>query len=91
MYFVNAFYTSIKMQLLENIRAWKNKHFSDWFWDLLIGLLCCIPALIFGLNVLLIPFIITVINQLYNRLFEPKDFALRMTIPILIQLIQIFL
>ena len=79
------------MQLLENIRAWKNKVFKDWIFDLLIGLICCIPCLFWDINVLLIPFIVTVINQFINKLFETKDFALRMTIPIVIYLIQLFI
>lgn len=79
------------MKILENIRNWKNKHFSDWQWDLLVGGFLAILSVFLGINVLIIPFIVTVINQFYNNLFEPKDFALRMTIPILIYLIQIMI
>jgi len=38
--------------------------------------------------VLVLPAAVTIINQFYNRLFEPKDFGLRMAIPIVIFLIQ---
>ena len=79
------------MKLLEQIRAWKNRIFTDWQWDLLVGGFLAILSVFLGINVLLIPFIVTVINQFYNKLFEPLDFALRMTIPILIYLIQLFL
>ena len=41
--------------------------------------------------ILLLPFLVTVVNQLYNKLFEPKDFALRMAIPIIIFIIQCFI
>ena len=78
-------------QLLTNIRAWKNRTFTDWQWDLLVGGFLAILSLFAGINVLIIPFIVTVINQFYNKIFEPKDFALRMTIPILIFVIQLFL
>ena len=71
------------MKLLTKIRAWKNKHFPDWFWDLLVGGLLSIASLIVGINVLIIPFFVTIVNQFYNKLFEQKDFALRMAIPIL--------
>lgn len=73
---------------LEQIRAWKNRIFTDWQWDLLVGGCLAILSLFVGINVLVIPFIVTAINQLYNKLFEPKDYALRMAIPIVIFLIQ---
>ena len=79
------------MKLLEDIRAWKNRIFADWQWDLLVGGVLAILSVFLGINVLIITFIVTVINQFYNKLFEPKDFALRMTIPILIYLTQLFL
>ena len=79
------------MKILENIRNWKNKHFTDWQWDLLVGGVLAILSLFAGINVLIVPFIVTVLNQFYNKLFEPKDFALRMTIPILIFVIQLFI
>ena len=41
--------------------------------------------------ILLFPFIVTVVNQAYNKLFEPKDFLLRMAIPIIIFIIQYFI
>lgn len=80
------------MKLLENIRTWKNKHFTDWFWDLLVGLVCAVIGISFMFIqkewfILIIPFVITVANQVYNKLFEPKDFMLRMAIPILIFII----
>lgn len=79
------------MKLLEQIRAWKNKHFQDWLWDLLVGGLLAIASLIVGINVMIIPFLVTLVNQFYNKLFEPKDFALRMAIPIIIFIIQYFI
>lgn len=79
------------MKLLESIRTWKNKTFTDWQWDLLVGGVLAILSLFLGINVLILPFIVTAINQFYNRLFEPKDFALRMTIPIIIFVIQLFI
>lgn len=79
------------MELLENIRAWKNKHFHDWLWDLLVGGFLAIASLIVGINVLILPFLATTVNQFYNKLFEPKDFALRMAIPIIIFIIQYFI
>lgn len=79
------------MKLLEHIRTWKNKTFTDWQWDLLVGGVLAILSVFLGVNVLLIPFIVTAINQLYNKLFEPLDFILRMTIPIIIFVIQHFI
>ena len=79
------------MKILENIRNWKNKHFTDWQWDLLVGGFLAILSVFLGINVLTIPFIVTAINQFYNKLFEPKDFALRMAIPIIIFVIQLFI
>ena len=73
---------------LNDIRSWKNKHFPDWLWDLLVGWLLAIASLIVGINVLIIPFLATTVNQFYNKLFEPKDFALRMAIPIIIFIIH---
>ena len=86
-----------EMKLLTNIRAWKNKHFQDWLLDLLVGACCGVIGLLglfFNANwlVLVVPFLFTVWNQLViNRLFEPKDFALRMAIPIIIFVIQLFI
>lgn len=79
------------MKLLEQIRAWKNRIFTDWKWDLLVGGVLAILSLFAGINALLIPFIITLVNQVYNKLFEPLDFILRMTIPIIIFVIQHFI
>lgn len=76
------------MKLLEQIRTWKNKIFTDWQFDLLVGGVLAILSVFAGINVLIVPFIVTAINQLYNRLFEPLDFILRMTIPMIIFLIQ---
>lgn len=78
-------------KILENIRSWKNRTFTDWQWDLLVGACLAIISVFLGINVLLIPFIVTAINQLYNKLFEPLDFILRMTVPILIFVIQYFI
>ena len=79
------------MKLLENIRSWKNRNFTDWQFDVLVGGCLAIFSVFLGINVLLIPFIVTVWNQLYNKLFEPLDFTLRMTIPIIIFVIQYFI
>lgn len=79
------------MKLLEQIRAWKNKQFPDWLWDLLVGGALAIASLIIGINVLIIPFLATTVNQFYNKLFEPLDFTLRMAIPIIIFIIQYFI
>jgi len=79
------------MKLLEQIRSWKNRTFTDWQWDLLVGGALAILSVFASINVLLIPFIVTVLNQLYNKLFEPLDFILRMTIPITIFIIQYFI
>lgn len=76
------------MKLLESIRTWKNKTFTDWQWDLLVGGVLAILSVFAGINVLIVPFIITLVNQFYNKLFEPLDFILRMTIPIIIFVIQ---
>ena len=71
---------------LDFIRAWKNKVFKDWQWDLLVGLIFSLIGLITNIPylILLIPFIITIINQFYNKLFEFKDFTLRMIFPLVI-------
>lgn len=79
------------MKLLENIRNWKNKTFTDWQWDLLVGGFLAILSVFVGINVLIVPFIVTAINQFYNRLFELKDFVLRMVIPLIIFVIQQFI
>jgi hypothetical protein len=76
---------------IEKIREWKNKVFKDWLWDLLIGCVLSLPVLLIDINILIIPFVVTITNQVYNKLFEPKDFALRMAIPIIIQIIQLFI
>lgn len=79
------------MKLLEQIREWKNKTLTDWQWDLLVGGVLAILSVFAGINVLIVPFIITLVNQFYNKLFEPLDFILRMTIPIIIFVIQYFI
>ena len=88
---------------LSKIRNWKNKHFPDWFWDLLVG--AFLAAFAFGvwalilllkvpfdcsLLVLAIPFSFTVWNQFLNRIFEPKDFLLRMVVPGIVYIITLF-
>ena len=72
--------------MLEKIRAWKLKTFPDWQWDMLVGGGLALVALLIQVDwlVLVLPAAVTIINQFYNRLFEPKDFALRMIIPIII-------
>ena len=77
------------MKLLEQIRQWKLKHFADWQWDILVGGGLALVALLIQVDwlVLVLPAAVTIINQFYNRMFEPKDFALRMVIPIIIYFI----
>jgi len=77
------------MKILELIRTLKNKLLPDWLWDILIGLLLGLIGLLTQeeILVLVIPIVITIINQFYNKLFEPKDFLLRMIIPIIIYII----
>ena len=69
--------------MLSKIRAWKLKLFKDWQWDLLVGGALGLTALSFNQDwlILALPLLFTIWNQMYNRLFEPKDFLLRMTIP----------
>ena len=82
------------MKLLENLRAWKNRIFPDWLWDILVGAGCGTVGLL-GLLihvswlVLVVPAGITAINQLYNKVFEPKDFVLRMIVPVILFMILI--
>lgn len=77
------------MKILEQIRTWKNKIFPDWIWSIFVGEVLGLIGVItqVTLLVLVIPFIITVINQFYNKLFKPKDFILRMIVPIILYLI----
>jgi len=72
--------------MLEKIRAWKLKHFADWQWDILVGGGLALVAILIQVDwlVLVLPAAVTIVNQFYNRLFEPKDFGLRMIIPIII-------
>ena len=91
------------MQILSSLRAWKNRTFPDWLWDLLVG--AFLATLAFGvwalimllklpfdcsLLVLAIPFSFTVWNQFLNRIFEPKDFLLRMVVPGIVYIITLF-
>jgi len=82
------------MKLLENLRAWKNRIFPDWLWDILVGAACGVVGLL-GLIihvswlVLVVPFVVTVVNQLYNKVFEPKDFVFRMIVPVILFMILI--
>jgi hypothetical protein len=82
------------MKALENLRAWKNRIFPDWLWDILVGAGCGIVGLL-GLLinvswlVLVVPFVVTVWNQIFNKVFEPKDAALRMIVPVILFLILI--
>ena len=68
------------------IRAWKLRTFPDWVWDLLVGLVLGLVGLLTNFTplILAIPFVVAVVNQVYNRLFEPKDFGLRMVFPMVI-------
>jgi hypothetical protein len=82
------------MKALEKLRAWKNRIFPDWLWDILVGAGCGIVGLL-GLLinvswlVLVVPFVVTVWNQIFNKVFEPKDAALRMIVPVILFLILI--
>ena len=73
-------------EIIGRIRSWKLRVFKDWQWDLAVGGLLSLIAL--PINepwlVLALPFTFTTWNQIYNKLFEPKDFLLRMAIPALI-------
>jgi hypothetical protein len=75
--------------ILSKIRAWKLKSFKDWQWDLLVGGVLGLIALPFSQDwlILVLPLLFTVWNQIYNKLFEPKDFLLRMLIPLIIYLL----
>jgi uncharacterized membrane protein AbrB (regulator of aidB expression) len=77
---------SALISALAFIRAWKNRTFSDWLFDLLVGLVLGLIGLLTNIPylILAIPFAVTVVNQFYNKLFEPKDFALRMAFPMVI-------
>ena len=77
------------MKLLEKIRAWKLKTFADWQWDILVGGGLALVALLIQVDwlVLVLPAAVTIINQIYNRIFEPRDFGLRMVVPVVIFLI----
>ena len=89
---------------LNDIRSWKNKHFPDWLWDVIVGAALTLLALIawavvvwlgvpFDCNllVLAIPFSFTVWNQFLNRIFELKDAVLRMVVPVVVYLIILIL
>jgi uncharacterized membrane protein YjjP (DUF1212 family) len=81
------------MKALENLRAWKNRIFPDWLWDILVGGACGLVGLLTGVNwlVLVVPFVVTAINQAYNKVFEWKDAALRMIVPVILFMILIIL
>jgi hypothetical protein len=76
-------------KLLSKIRDWKNRIFPDWLWDILVGAGCGIVGLL-GLIinvswlVLVVPIVVTVVNQAYNKVFEPKDAVRRMGVPVII-------
>lgn len=88
---------------LSKMRDWKNRNFKDWLWDLLVGAFLAAVAvgvLYFtlllkvpfdcSLVVLAIPFSFTVWNQFLNKIFEPKDFLLRMAVPGIVYIITLF-
>lgn len=80
--------------LFSSIRAWKNRVFPDWLWDLLVGAGCGAIGLLttVDLLVLIVPFVVTLYNQLViNQLFEPKDAVLRMVVPVVMYMIIIIL
>jgi hypothetical protein len=81
----------VLISALALIRNWKNKIFKDWQWDLLVGLVLALIGLLTNITslILVIPFALTVVNQLYNKLFEPKDFALRMVFPMVIWVLKL--
>lgn len=78
---------------LKNIRAWKNRIFPDWLWDILVGAFCAVIGLLglfIHINwlVVVVPIGFTLYNQLViNRLFEPKDAVLRMVVPVVMYII----
>jgi hypothetical protein len=82
--------------MLEALRTWKLRIFPDWLWDVLVGAGCGIVGLL-GLIihvswlVLVVPFVVTAINQAYNKVFEWKDAALRMIVPVILFMILIIL
>ena len=82
---------------LKNIRAWKNRIFPDWLWDILVGAFCAVIGLLglfIHINwlVLVVPFVVTAWNQLViNKLFEPKDAMLRMVVPVVMYIIIMIL
>jgi hypothetical protein len=84
---------SALISALAFIRAWKLRTFPDWLWDLLVGLVLGLVGLITNITplILAIPFAVTVVNQFYNRLFELKDFALRMVFPCVIWVIEVLI
>ena len=80
------------MQLLEKIRAWKNKVFKDWKWDLLIGLISAVISLLivfvfhyFGFKydlfwlVIIIPGVLFGLMHIANP--EVKEYGFWLTIP----------
>jgi len=77
------------MKILEKIRQWKLKTFPDWQWDILVGGGLALVTLLIQVDwlVLVLPAAVTIINQFYNRLFEPKDFGLRMVVPVVVYFI----
>jgi hypothetical protein len=84
------------MKLLTKIRAWKNRIFPDWLWDILVGAFCAVIGLLglfIQINwlVVVVPFVVTAWNQLViNRVFEPKDAVLRMVVPGVMYIIMAF-
>ena len=87
------------MGLFSKIRTWKNRTFLDWQWDLLIGGACVISAYIIGFvlslfdiyivldNIgktsLIFALITNLLSWYLNRIFELKDFLLRLIIPLI--------
>jgi len=88
---INNPLASALISALAFIRAWKLRTFPDWFWDLLVGLVLGLIGLLTNFTplILVIPFALTVVNQFYNKLFEPKDFGLRMVFPLAIWMLKL--
>lgn len=74
--------------VINKIRCWKNKIFDDSVWDFIVGILCTAFAIFVAIiprefMILIIPLLLTIFNQIENRMFEIKDLILRMIAPVL--------
>ena len=71
--------------MLQNLRDWKNRTFLDWQWDVLVGGACGLLGLLFGNPILGLIFALgtNALSWYLNRIFELKDFLLRLLIPLI--------